>query len=70
LAEYRCECTYCGEVWFVLSYSYFSAPKKCLKCGDKNLKVKKRERGNYFGYPEEKENEETTPETNAFLSGD
>jgi uncharacterized protein (DUF983 family) len=44
-------CEYCGESWLESEYEW---PKdKCEKCGDTQLRRKRVETGDYFGYHKE-----------------
>lgn len=53
-----CECLYCGYKWAIDNYaSYGWAPdhlRKCLKCGDKTLKIREEKTVDYYPKEEEK----------------
>lgn len=52
---YQLECLYCGQTW---ELSWIPREPECGACKDKNIKVKKHTKGNFFGY-EEDDNKET-----------
>lgn len=53
MIEWKCCCTYCGEFWEMKAF--MKPSPSCRKCGDKNVKVKKHERSNVYGYEEDGE---------------
>jgi len=52
------ECLYCGYTWVPSNYASYGwvSPdvKKCLKCNDRNIRVREEKTVDYYKVPEEK----------------